>query len=89
MLGCAWRATDRRWVSDRRFHQVWKYYESTGSIEQTEKLLRDQPWRPGEINECLYRIEQLERAQALYGPLNFPPRGEPRPTTGSTMRARL
>lgn len=85
LTGCAWRQADRRWISDRRFHQVWELYQSTGSIEEVERVLKEQPWRPGVINECLYRIEQLERAQELYGPLQFPPRGEPRPTTGTAI----
>jgi hypothetical protein len=86
LVGCAWRQTDRRWVSDRRFNQVWEHYQTTDSVAETEEVLRDQQWRPGEINECLYRIRQLERAQELYGEVRFPPRAEPRALTGATFR---
>lgn len=85
LTACQWRQTDRRWVSDRRFHQVWEYHESAGSIEETERLLRDQPWRPGEINECLYRIRELESAQTIHGAIHFPPQGEPRPAQGRAI----
>lgn len=86
LVGCSWRQTDRRWVSDRRFHQVWEHYQASGSVEETEEFLHDQHWRPGEINECLYRIRQLDRAEDLYGEVRFPPRAEPRALTGATFR---
>ncbi len=86
LSGCAWRHTDRRWVSDRRFHQVWEVYQERGSVEGIRRLLERQPWRPGEINECLYRIEQIERARAMYDPVRFPPRGEPRPPSGTSFQ---
>ncbi len=85
LAGCAWRETDRRWVSDRRFHQVWLAHGASGSLENTRALLNAQHWRPGEVNECLYRIQQIERAQELYD-VRFPPQAEPRAVTGSTFR---
>jgi hypothetical protein len=85
---CTWRATDRRWVSDHRFKQVWEQYERLGSVDDVRALLEDQPWRPGEINECLYRINQLARAQELYGPIPFPPRAEPKPGSSTEFRLR-
>ena len=88
LAGCAWRETDRRWVSDQRFLQVWNHHQAVGSIHEIRLLLEDQPWRLGEINECLYRIGQLERAQELHGPLAFPPRAKPQARPGTKIRLR-
>lgn len=86
LAGCAHRSLDRSWVSDRRFHSVWVQHENLGSIEATRALLEAQPWPRSEINECVYRIQALENARALYPDLRFPPRGEPRPLLGATLQ---
>lgn len=85
LTSCAWRETDRRWVSDRRFNQVWEFHQRNHDLAQTRSMLLAQQWRPGEINECIYRIQQLEHAKELYD-VRFPPQAEPRAVTGSAFR---
>lgn len=73
LSGCQWRRTDRRWISDRRFLQVWEHYQATGDREETEAIVRAQHWRRGEINEALYRLDQLIRAEEIHGEVDTPP----------------
>jgi len=55
---------DRMWISDEMYEQARGVYDTTGSLDLTEKGLRENPiWLRPEINEAIYRLKKQYRLQ--------------------------
>ena len=55
---------DKAWVSDEKFGEAQRIYDTTGSLNLTEKALDKAPtWQRAEINEALYRLKKLKRLE--------------------------
>lgn len=61
---CARYENEKIYIPDEKYTLAKVIYDTTNSLDLTEKALRDNPqWNRGEINEAVYRLRKQYRLE--------------------------
>lgn len=58
LTSCSWLKYEKCWIDDKRYVEVKKLYDKTGSLEMVRQTLKDEYWSRCEINEAIYRLKK-------------------------------